>query len=867
MDSQTIRRAFLHYFQERGHALVSSSPLLPHDDPTLLFTNAGMNQFKDLFLGKGQASYQRAVTSQKCLRVGGKHNDLENVGHTTRHLTFFEMLGNFSFGDYFKENAIAFAWEVATQVFGFPADKIYPTVFVTDEEAFNLWKRYVPESRITRMGEKDNFWAMGDTGPCGPCSELYLDRGTALSDAPSPAEDPDGKRFIEFWNLVFMQYNRTSSGELQPLPNPSIDTGSGLERVVMLKKNVDSVFETDILRGLIEGVERISGIPYRLEDKKLSPAFRVIADHLRTLAFAIADGVAPGNVDRGYVLRKVLRRAVRYGKTLGLEKPFLADLLPTLIHLMGDDYPELKKREKIIGEILTQEEESFFRTLKRGGNLLREVIERASGSRQISGIDAFTLKDTYGLPFDEIQLLAIDSHLEVDIEGFQKLEQEAKLRSKQSQKVTHHEVSTKDYQSFPSTKFVGYNQDQAQGKILAILKDSEWADRLEEGEEGALLLDRTPFYAEMGGQSGDIGTIGGINGTFRVETAKSPFTGLTLHYGKITRGFLALQEGVQAEIDISNRRKIEKNHSATHLLHYALAEVLGEHVKQAGSLVEGDRFRFDFSHHKALTADEIAKIESIVNTLILDNLPVTTEEIPYTIAKGRSDIKQFFGEKYGDQVRAVGMGPSKELCGGTHATSTGTLGLLKIIKEGSIASGVRRIEAVTGEEALKQYKKAESTLLNVAELLKATPENLLTKVKGLVEENKNLLKSLQEAKRGQLKQQLSELSPQMEGGLSLLIASLPVTQDELKEAADLLSSDSRFQAFLITTSEGQVSPLILRLNEELVAKGFHAAELLKKVAAVVEGSAGGRPNLAQGVMKNRERFGEAKKLFLSLLTA
>ncbi len=688
----------------------------------------------------------------------------------------------------------------------------------------------------------------------------------ALNHGPgtSPKDDPGGDRFIEFWNLVFMQYNRTAAGVLEPLPNPSIDTGSGLERVMMLKSGVSTVFETDILRGLIEAIERQSGIVYKMEDEKTAPAFRVIADHLRTLSFAIADGVQPGNVDRGYVLRKVLRRAVRYGKNLGFEKPFLAEILPTLIKLMGDDYPELKKHQPIIAEILTQEEEGFFRTLKRGGNLLREVIENAQGSHQISGSDAFKLKDTYGLPIEEILLLAKDSNLKVGLDAFQKLEQEARERSKQSHKTTSQEVSSQDYQQLLNkvgiTTFTGYAQDKGYGKIVAVMKEGKIVDHLSEGDEGAILLDQTPFYAEMGGQSGDKGFLSGTSGTFQVQATKSPFTGLILHFGKMKQGTLALDDKITAELDVTNRRKVEKNHSATHLLHYALAQVLGDHIKQAGSLVEGERLRFDFNHHKPLSAEEIASIEAMINRLILENVTVNVEEVPYSDVKSRSDIKQFFGEKYGDSVRVVEMGPSKELCGGTHVHSTGTLGLLKIVKEGSIASGVRRIEAVTGEEALQHYRNAESTLLSIEELLKTSGPPLVTKVKSLLEENKNLQKELKEAKRLELKNLLQSLPAQ-----KALVTTFDVSQDELKEVADLLASDNRFEAFLITTKEGQVSPLILRINEGLIAKGHNAAELLKKVAAVVDGSAGGRPNLAQGVMKNRGRFEEASKLFLSLL--
>lgn len=863
MLTQTIRRKFLEYFKQQQHAVIPSSSVVPHEDPTLLFTNAGMNQFKDVFLGKSHRDYTRAVTSQKCIRVGGKHNDLENVGHTSRHLTFFEMLGNFSFGDYFKEQAIKFAWEVSTEVFGFDPDRIWPTVFLEDDEAFDLWTHYVPASRITRFGEKDNFWAMGETGPCGPCSELLYDRGAHFGSALSPSEDPSGERFLEFWNLVFMQYNRIG-GVKELLPKPSIDTGAGLERIMSLKMGVDSVFETDILRSIIAEIEEVSGVAYE-EKSRRAPAFRVIADHLRCLAFAIADGAQPSNTDRGYVLRKVLRRAVRYGRMLGMEEPFLAKVLPQLVETMGEDYPELTKSEGRIAEILTLEEESFIRTLRRGGNLLNQVIDRAQeGSKVISGDDAFKLKDTYGLPIEEILLLANDSHLTVDQTRYHALEEEARVRSRASQKNVQQIAQENIFANFAEeqgvSEFVGYLEPASIGTVAGLFVNGQFVSEIGAGEEGLIFLSKTPFYAEMGGQVGDTGHIQSENGAlFDVADAISPYKGLIAHRGKMHQGVLSVGSLVTAEINQQRRQKIANNHTATHLLHWALHRVLGEHVKQAGSVVDAERLRFDFSHHKAVTLQEIRQIEDIVNEKIRENAPVVTYEISYDEAQKKQDIKQFFGEKYSSIVRVVDIEYSKELCGGTHTMHTGTIGLFRIAKEGSIAAGVRRIEALSGEEAEGFCRQSEDLLLEAAQLLKAQPTQLKERVEKLLEDNKQLSTEIKSFKKLQMAQTVEQLLANQEkvGNLTFLGAELQIAPDELRECADLAMEKLNSAIVVFGMRSPDKCHLFVKVSDDLVKRGVAANEMIKEVAKIIEGSGGGRANAAQAGGKATNRLNEA----------
>ncbi|MDB2613722.1 alanine--tRNA ligase [Chlamydiales bacterium] len=866
MQSQTIRRAFLKYFKEKGHAIIPSSPVLPHEDPTLLFTNAGMNQFKDVFLGKEVRDFKRATTAQKCVRVGGKHNDLDNVGHTKRHLTLFEMLGNFSFGDYFKKEAIHFAWEVSTQIFGFEPDKLYPTVYLDDDEAFELWSEIVPAERISRMRKEDNYWMMGDVGPCGPCSELYYDRGPSYGSYLNPAQNPDGERFCEFWNLVFMQYNQEIDGSATPLPNPSIDTGAGLERILMLQLGVDTLFETDILRELIAQTEEVSGIRYDMAHEHLAPAFRVIADHLRLLSFAIADGAQPGNIDRGYVLRKVLRRAVRYGKNLGFNKPFLGRILPRLIDMMGNDFPELKKREHVIEEVLHVEEESFFRTLKRGGNLLKDVMQRSSNTKIISGDDAFKLKDTYGFPIEEVLLLAKDGDLSVDINRYDVLEKEAKERSRQKQKVTHQLADEGLYQKFVeehgTSKFLGYDETKTDGEIIGIIQDGVFVQELQKGEEGDLILQKTPFYAEMGGQVGDQGVIKNESALFTVTDTQSPFSGLIVHQGKLSQGSLKVGQKITAEIDSKKRQKIANNHTATHLLHFALQQVLGDHIKQAGSVVDPKRLRFDFSHHKALTPEEVIQIETLVNEKIRENTPVKKYELTYDEASKSSDIKQFFGEKYGKVVRVIDIDYSKELCGGTHTSNVGTIALFKIDKESSIAAGVRRIEAMTGVEALEMFRKPEELLETLSTLLKTKKELLSEKVTQMVQENKQLKNELIKYKEQGLSKLAKELVKEGKkaGSFVFIGKKLDLDVPNLRNLAQLLFNLEKNLILILCNKEGN---LIIRLSLDAVKSGMKAGDFLKLIGA----KGGGKPDLAQGVISNPENMDRAFKEILGKIDA
>ena len=853
MSSQEIRRSFLKYFQSQGHTIVPSSPVVPHDDPTILFTNAGMNQFKDVFLGKSKRDYTRATTTQKCIRVGGKHNDLENVGHTSRHLTFFEMLGNFSFGDYFKKEAIGFAWDVTQHVFGFDPNKVWASVYKDDEEAYALWEKHLPKERIVRFGEKENFWAMGDTGPCGPCSELLYDRGEGFGPARSPVEDLSGERYLEFWNLVFMQFMRDASGSLSPLPKQSIDTGAGLERVVSLKMGVDNSFKTDILRGLIAQVEQISGKQY---NDMVAPPFHVIADHIRSLSFAIADGVQPSNTDRGYVLRKILRRAVRYGRMLGLQRPFLADVLPRLVSLMGDDFPELKASQNRIAEILNTEEEAFLRTLVRGGQLLGQVIDRSRQVKKISGEDAFKLKDTYGFPFEEIQLIAKDEALDVDIAQFEKLEEEAKEKSRKAHKTTAQQFDQNFFSDFTRThkpaEFVGYQSPSCEAMLLGLVVDGAFVDEVKEGQEALLLLDKTPFYAEMGGQVGDVGTISKATSAFQVYDTTSPFPGVIAHLGKMGPGTLRKNDKIHAAIDEARRQGIQNNHTATHLLHWALQKVLGSHIKQAGSLVDDRRLRFDFSHHKPMTPEELRDIENLVNAKVRENKPVQTYELAFSEAQKKPEIKQFFGEKYGETVRVVDIDFSKELCGGTHTSHSGNIGLFKIAKESSIAAGVRRIEAITGKIAEEFVQNEEDLLVQTAALLKATPASLYDRMTQLVEENKAMALELKAHRKEKLKGLVDHCMAKQEmvGHCHLIALEVQVGAEDLNAFADELLQKLKSGVVALGVKMGERCQLVVGVSQDLVQKNILASQLIKEAAPLIQGGGGGKQTLAQAGGKN-----------------
>ncbi len=860
MQTQQIRRKFLNYFKEKQHTIVPSSPVAPHDDPTLLFINAGMNQFKDVFLGRSNRDYSRAVSSQKCIRVGGKHNDLDNVGHTSRHLTFFEMLGNFSFGDYFKKEAIQFAWEASTEIFNFPPEKLWATVFRTDDEAFELWKAYLPENRIVRMDEKDNFWAMGDTGPCGPCSELYYDRGEKYSSAQHIYDDVEGERYLEFWNLVFMQSNRDANGKLSPLPKQSIDTGAGLERVMSLMADVPHLFATDVLRSIIAQVEQVSGVKYDPADEQLAPAFHVIADHLRSLSFAIADGVQPSNVDRGYVLRKILRRAVRYGRMLGVDKPFLSQVFPRVLETMGEDYPELHSAQSRIEELLTTEEESFLRTLRRGGNLLNQITEDAHrhGSR-ISGDDAFKLKDTYGFPFEEILLIAKDSALHVDVDRFEELEEQAKERSRRSHKTTKQLTDDNLFDGFEKSEFVGYTEESSQSKVTAIVADGQFIEELSEGQEGWIILDRTPFYAEMGGQVGDTGFLENSSALFDVKETQSPYSGVIAQQGALKKGVIRKGDLLTATIDSQRRRKIGNNHTVTHLLHWALHEVLGEHIRQAGSVVAPDHLRFDFSHHKALSDVEVRQIEDLVNEKIRENRAVKAYETEYAQVQESQDIKQFFGEKYGKTVRVIDIDYSKELCGGTHTSAVGNIGLFRISKEGSIAAGIRRIEALTGAEAESFSRKSEDQLNAFAEKLKTHPNKLPDRFNSLVEENETLKKQLLEVKKGRQTELVTTLRAKVSliKGIPVLASEVPLQTSELRPFANQMMDSIKSGVLVLGAVNAGKCNIVAKVSPDMLDKGVKANEIIKSIAPIVDGTGGGKVDMAQAGGTNPGKLSEA----------
>jgi alanyl-tRNA synthetase len=845
MLSKEIRRKFLQFFQKKDHKIVPSSPVIPYDDPTLMFINAGMNQFKDVFLGKNKRDYTRAVSSQKCIRVGGKHNDLENVGHTSRHLTFFEMLGNFSFGDYFKKEAIAYSFELTTEVFGFDPEFIWASVFEKDEESFELWKKFLPEKRIVRFGEKENFWTMGEVGPCGPCSELLFDRGEKYGPANTPLEDLSGERYLEFWNLVFMEFEKSLDGTLSPLPQKSIDTGAGLERVISLKMGVENVFHTDILQELIKEVEVISKVKYQ---KNNEACFHVIADHIRALSFAIADGVQPSNVDRGYVLRKILRRAVRYGRQLELKEPFLSKLLPKLSELMGEDFPELISAQDRTAEILETEEISFIRTLDRGGNILQQIMGKAQET--ISGEDAFKLKDTYGFPIEEIVLMAKDANLKVDLVKFENLEKQAKERSRKAHNQQKQEFASGIFQEIGKTTktvFKGYQKHELKTVILHVISDEAEIDTLLENEKGVLILKETPFYSEMGGQMGDKGEIITTSGIFQVTNSISPFPGIIAHVGFVKTGSIKVKDACDAKIDLVRRKEISSNHTATHLLHWALEQLLGPHIKQAGSLVEDNRLRFDFTHHKSLSLKELRELEMLINSKIRSDQPVSSYELTYDEAQKNSSIKQFFGEKYGEKVRVIDIEFSKELCGGTHVNRLGEIGLFKIAKESSIAKGIRRIEAKTGQYAEMLFYQNEDLLFSIGSTLKVPVPKILESIDRIQEENQNLSSEIKKQRLFQIKQQVVWALNQIENvkGVPFIAVEPNLSPTDLNTFADELMSELKTGVIALGGKDKEKCQLLIRVSPDLADKRIHANELIKEVAPLIEGGGGGKKTSAQ----------------------
>ncbi|BCO18206.1 alanine--tRNA ligase [Alteromonas sp. KC3] len=839
LSTADLRNKFIEYFKSHGHQAVASSSLVPADDPTLLFTNAGMNQFKDTFLGAEKRSYTRAVSSQRCVRAGGKHNDLENVGYTARHHTFFEMLGNFSFGDYFKKEAIEFAWTFLTQEVGLPKEKLLVTVYSEDDEAFDIWENHigVPKEKIIRISTSDNFWSMGDTGPCGPCSEIFYDHGEHIWGGPPGTPEEDGDRFIEIWNLVFMQFNKQADGTMEPLPKPSIDTGMGLERISAILQNVHSNYEIDLFQNLIKSAASIVGSD-DLENKSL----RVIADHIRSCSFLICDGVMPSNEGRGYVLRRIIRRAVRHGYKLGANDIFFYKLVASLAKEMGEAYPELVDQLPVVEKVLRVEEEQFSKTLARGMAMLNETLEGLEGDT-IPGDVVFKLYDTYGFPTDLTNDVAREHDLKIDEEGFEAAMQAQRARAQQASNFGA-DYNTK-LAIEHETAFTGYTDVEGSANVVELIADNAFVDELNDGQEGVVVLDSTPFYAESGGQAGDKGVLRVANGEFVVsDTQKmgNAFAHKGIAKGKVTKGDTAT-----AAIDAVNREAIKKNHSATHLLHAALREILGEHVTQKGSLVEAPRLRFDFSHFEAVTAEQLSHIERRVNEEIRANHALATELMELEEAKA-SGAMALFGEKYDEKVRVVTMGPfSVELCGGTHVTRTGDIGLFKITSEAGIASGVRRIEAVTGEQAIALVQSQQAALSSLSAMLKTDTQNVLERVTALQNQTKELEKALNSAKQKLASQQGADmLSNAVEiNGVKVLVANLEGVEAKSLRAMmdDIKNRIGEGIVVLGVANEAKVN-LIAGVTKNLTGK-VKAGELVNFVASQVGGKGGGRPDMAQ----------------------
>ncbi len=834
-----IREEFLHFFKEKGHAEVPSSSLIPGNDPSLLFTNAGMVQFKEVFLGLEQRPYTRAVSSQRCVRAGGKHNDLENVGYTARHHTFFEMLGNFSFGDYFKEDAIAYAWEFLTGVLGLPEERLWVTVFEEDDEAADIWlkKIGVSESRFSRIGAKDNFWSMGDTGPCGPCTEIFYDHGEDVPGGPPGTPEEDGDRYIEIWNLVFMQYDRDASGTLNPLPRPSVDTGMGLERLAAVLQHVHSNYEIDLFQALIKAAARAVGID-DLDNKSL----RVIADHIRSCSFLILDGVTPSNEGRGYVLRRIIRRAARHGHKLGQSQPFFYQLVADLAKVMGDAYPELVEKTDYIQKVLKQEEERFAITLDKGMSILQGELESAKDG-QISGEMAFKLYDTYGFPVDLTADVAREAGLSVDMEVFEKEMEAQRNRARGAKSFSALGDGEKNLGI--STEFLGYDDLEGEGEILVILQDGEQVDALSGGEKAAIVLDRTPFYAESGGQVGDTGELTVGDAVFVVEDTQKVGDAFK-HIGHVAQGSLRKGDRVVARVDGERRARIVLNHSATHLMHAALRDVLGDHVQQKGSLVTPERLRFDFSHYEPVTPEQIAQVEEIVNQQIRNNSEAQAAIMSIDEAM-ESGAMALFGEKYGDEVRVMKIGFSTELCGGVHVKRAGDIGLFKVVSESGVASGVRRIEAVTGQQALEQVKAEEAILGKVSGLLKTSPDKLESRLEQLMEKEKQLEKELQALKAKLASQAGSDLASQAKEvkGIHVLAAIIPeMDVKSLRNTLDQLKNKLGKAAVVLgTVNNGKVT-LIAGVTKGETTQ-IKAGELVNHVAQQVGGRGGGRPDMAQ----------------------
>ncbi|MGT7309203.1 alanine--tRNA ligase [Escherichia coli] len=844
-----IRQAFLDFFHSKGHQVVASSSLVPHNDPTLLFTNAGMNQFKDVFLGLDKRNYSRATTSQRCVRAGGKHNDLENVGYTARHHTFFEMLGNFSFGDYFKHDAIQFAWELLTSEkwFALPKERLWVTVYESDDEAYEIWEKEVgiPRERIIRIGDNkgapyasDNFWQMGDTGPCGPCTEIFYDHGDHIWGGPPGSPEEDGDRYIEIWNIVFMQFNRQADGTMEPLPKPSVDTGMGLERIAAVLQHVNSNYDIDLFRTLIQAVAKVTGAT-DLSNKSL----RVIADHIRSCAFLIADGVMPSNENRGYVLRRIIRRAVRHGNMLGAKETFFYKLVGPLIDVMGSAGEDLKRQQAQVEQVLKTEEEQFARTLERGLALLDEELAKLSGDT-LDGETAFRLYDTYGFPVDLTADVCRERNIKVDEAGFEAAMEEQRRRAREASGFGA------DYNAMirvdSASEFKGYDHLELNGKVTALFVDGKAVDAINAGQEAVVVLDQTPFYAESGGQVGDKGELKGANFSFAVGDTQKYGQAIG-HIGKLAAGSLKVGDAVQADVDEARRARIRLNHSATHLMHAALRQVLGTHVSQKGSLVNDKVLRFDFSHNEAMKPEEIRAVEDLVNAQIRRNLPIETNIMDLEAAKAKGAMA-LFGEKYDERVRVLSMGDfSTELCGGTHASRTGDIGLFRIISESGTAAGVRRIEAVTGEGAITTVHADSDRLSEVAHLLKGDSNNLADKVRSVLERTRQLEKELQQLKEQAAAQESANLSSKAidVNGVKLLVSELSGVEPKMLRTMvdDLKNQLGSTIIVLATVAEGKVS-LIAGVSKDVTDR-VKAGELIGMVAQQVGGKGGGRPDMAQ----------------------
>jgi len=851
ISSADIRTKFLEFFRNHEHEVVVSSSLVPGNDPTLLFTNAGMVPFKDVFLGLEQRGYTRAASSQRCVRAGGKHNDLENVGYTARHHTFFEMLGNFSFGDYFKQEAIRLAWEFLTVEIKLSKDRLWVTVFEEDDEAADIWLNEIgmPTERVLRIGAKDNFWSMGNTGPCGPCSEIFYDHGPDITGGPPGSPDEDGDRYIEIWNLVFMQFNRNADGVMAPLPKPSVDTGMGLERLAAVLQGVHSNYDIDLFRNLIKATATVTGTT-DLDNNSL----KVIADHIRSCAFLIVDGVLPSNEGRGYVLRRIIRRAIRHGYKLGMEQPFFHNLVAPLVTEMGDAYPELTSAQAQVEKILNQEEMRFAETLDQGMRILEVEFERSTSaagasmtlkeSPAIPGEVVFMLYDTYGFPPDLTADVARERGMNVDMAGFETAMQAQRERARAAGKFGTDYNARLDVDG--DTVFSGYDHVSDKGQIIGLFHDNNRVEQLQQGEAGIVVLDRTPFYAESGGQVGDRGELRFADGVFVVSDTQKQANGAFMHFGQVAQGVVKPAGAAEANVDISLRQATARNHSATHLLHAALRKILGEHVKQKGSLVDSERLRFDFSHNEGLTPEQLADIESLVNAQIRANLPVDTQVMDFDAAR-EAGAMALFGEKYGDKVRVLSMGDfSVELCGGTHVHLTGDIGLLRIVSEGGIASGVRRIEAVTGEPALQRIHADDIRLQQIATLLKGAREDVVERVQQMLERNRQLEKELEQVKGKLASSAGSDLASQAEeiNGIRVLAARLDGSDAKaLRDIVDQLKQKLGTAAIVLATASGDKVSLAAGVTKDAIGR-IKAGELVNHVAIQVGGKGGGRPDMA-----------------------